>query len=53
MKNLLVSDMTNNVARAKQYELIKAAKIDILVKWPEGTILPPKPEEAAPATTHP
>jgi foldase protein PrsA len=43
---LLVTQVTQALAAAKQRELMKAAKIDFLLQWPEGAFMPPKPEEA-------
>jgi foldase protein PrsA len=47
LRNILTDDMTRNLVAAKERELMKAAKIDIKVQWPEGSIIPPEPEEGA------
>ncbi|MBM3497520.1 MAG: hypothetical protein FJX74_02510 [Armatimonadetes bacterium] len=41
----LIAEVTQGLVGAKQRELMKAAKMDFLLQWPEGSFLPPKPEE--------
>jgi len=51
VKDMMTQDITGNLVRARQDELMKAAKIETLVQWPPGSILPPAPEnEPAPGT---
>ncbi len=51
LRSAMTQEATSNLMRAKQDELIKAAKIEILVQWPPGSILPPPPEQGASGTS--
>ena len=46
IRELLETQTTQNLAAAKQRELMKAADIKFQLTWPEGSFLPPKPAEA-------
>jgi foldase protein PrsA len=46
IRELLGTQMIQNLAAAKQRELMKAADIKFQLTWPEGSFLPPKPAEA-------
>jgi foldase protein PrsA len=46
IRELLETQTTQNLAAAKQRELMKAADIKFLLTWPEGSFMPPKPPEA-------
>jgi len=47
IRELLETQRTQNLAAAKQQELMKAADIKFQLTWPEGSFLPPKPAETA------
>jgi len=47
IRDLLVTQTTQGLAAAQQRELMKGAQIKFLLQWPEGSFMPPKPEEAA------
>ncbi len=46
IREVLVTQVTQGLAAAKQRELMKAAGIKFVLQWPEGSFMPPKPEDA-------
>lgn len=44
LRDLLTDQLTQRLAMAKQRELLKAAQVEFLIEWPEGT-WPPDAEE--------
>lgn len=49
IRELLETQTVQRLAAAKQQELMRAAKIEFLLEWPEGSFMPPKSGEAAPS----
>ncbi|MGQ9730269.1 MAG: foldase protein PrsA [Candidatus Zipacnadales bacterium] len=53
LRLLLENEKKQRLAMVKQQELLRAADIQFLIQWPEGSFMPPKPEEATETTPNP
>jgi parvulin-like peptidyl-prolyl isomerase len=49
LKALMIQELTQRLAAAKQDELMKAADIKIVVQWPEGSVVPSREAVVPPA----
>lgn len=53
IRELLETEATQRLAAAKQQELMRTAKIEFLLQWPEGSFMPPKSSETATSAAAP